>query len=502
MFEGLADLGWLPVVLLVVSLVVALGFEFVNGFHDTANAVATVIYTNSLPANRAVLISGVCNFLGVFVGGIAVAMAIVHLLPVELLVSSGTGAGLAMVMALLISAILWNLGTWYLGLPASSSHTLIGAILGVGLANSLLPGHAFGSGVNWDKAEHVGASLLVSPIFGALVAGVLLIGMRRVIKDERLYQPPAEGEPPPGWIRWLLIGTCSGVSFAHGSNDGQKGVGLIMLILVGVLPGGFALNLGASRQQIQHTVAAARALEGRVLEASIAGVDTAALAAVDAERIQHGGEEHPEGVPPHAREPKTAQAAGLMALYHLERIRSNLEGKDQVSALEPGGRWEVRESELRFEQAWNALQAQGAVTLGEAEHAAVQADMAKLRGLTDYAPTFVLVLVALALGIGTTVGWKRIVETVGEKIGSTHLTYAQGASAELVAMSTVGVAAFAGLPVSTTHVLSSGVAGTMVASKSGVQSSTIKKIAAAWVLTLPVVMLLAGGLYLLFRQFV
>lgn len=500
MFEGLLDLGWFPLIVLAVALLIALGFEFVNGFHDTANAVATVIYTNSLPATKAVVLSGLCNFAGVFVGGIAVAMAIIHLLPVELLVAGGTGASLAMVMALLVAAIIWNLGTWFFGLPASSSHTLIGAILGVGLADSLLPGRAFGSGVNWGKAEHVGASLLVSPIFGAVLAGLLLLLARKVFTDPKLYEPPAENEPPPGWIRWLLIGTCSGVSFAHGSNDGQKGIGLIMLILIGILPANFALDLSAPPEHLRDTVAAIESFEGRVLAAQIAGVDTRALAAIDPS--QPPSDEHPEGTPAHARDPKTPQVAGLSALFHLERMKRPLAGKSSVDAIPREERWSVRESQLRFEQAWKGLLALKAIQPSEAEEAAIKADFGKLRLLTDYSPTFVLVLVALALGIGTMVGWERIVVTVGEKIGATHLTYAQGACAELVAMSTIGAAAFAGLPVSTTHVLSSGVAGTMIANKSGVQGKTVRNIALAWILTLPVAMVLAGGLYLLFRLFV
>ncbi|MCA8922575.1 MAG: inorganic phosphate transporter [Planctomycetes bacterium] len=498
MFEGLLDLGWLPLVILGLSLLVALGFEFVNGFHDTANAVATVIYTNSLPPNRAVLLSGICNFCGVFVGGIAVAMAIIHLLPVELLVSGGTGAGLAMVMALLVAAILWNLGTWYLGLPASSSHTLIGAILGVGLANSLLPGHVFGSGVNWGKAEHVGLSLLVSPLFGCALAGLLLLGARRVFRDPALYEAPLEDTPPPTWIRGTLIATCCGVSFAHGSNDGQKGIGLIMLILIGVLPANFALNLAAAPETIRATVAASEAFEARILGAGIADVSTADLVTIDRELLPTGGEAHPEGVPAHAKVPKTAAGAARMALFHLERMRLLLDGVERVPDLPRGERWSVRESGLRFEQAYKALLAQGALKEGPE----AQQDLQALRALTEYAPTFVLVLVALALGVGTMIGWKRIVVTVGEKIGESHLTYAQGACAEIVAMSTVGAAAFAGLPVSTTHVLSSGIAGTMLANKSGLQSGTVKKIAMAWVLTLPAAMLMSGLLYLLFRLFV
>ena len=215
------------VVLLVAVIAIALGFEFVNGFHDTANAVATVIYTRTLRPWYAVIWSGFCNFCGVYLGGIAVAMSIIKLLPVELLASSGSGAGLAMVLALLIAAIAWNLGTWYFGLPASSSHTLIGAIVGVGLANSLGAGHVFGSGINWHKVQEVGLSLVVSPIFGMALAGLLLVALKKVLVSKVLHEPADPEKVPPWWVRVVLVGTCSGVSFAHGSNDGQKGVGLV-----------------------------------------------------------------------------------------------------------------------------------------------------------------------------------------------------------------------------------------------------------------------------------
>ncbi|MGE0709379.1 MAG: inorganic phosphate transporter [Planctomycetota bacterium] len=502
MFDGVLDLGWFPLLVLVVSLLVALGFEFVNGFHDTANAVATVIYTNSMAPTRAVVLSALCNFLGVFAGGIAVAMAILHLLPVELLVAGGTGAGLAMVMALLISAILWNLGTWYVGLPASSSHTLIGAILGVGIAHSLLPGNVFGGGVNWGKAESVGLSLLISPLFGALVAGLLFLLVRALVRDPRLYAPPQPNAPPPRWIQWLLIGTCSGVSFSHGSNDGQKGIGLIMLILVGVLPANFALDRSASAETIEHTVAASEAFERRVLAAGIAGVTTADLAASDRKAVGEGGADQDQLTAVYNRTPKTARDAGLMALHHLDALQAALKDKQRVTQIPREKRWAVRESQLRFEQAWKALRNLEAIQPSPEEQAAIAKDLDALRGLTDYAPVLVIIAVALALGVGTTVGWKRIVVTVGEKIGATHLTYAQGACAELVAMSTIAVASLAGLPVSTTHVLSSGVAGTMVANESGLQGKTVRNIVLAWVLTLPVVMVLSGALYLLFHGLV
>src|SRR5215472_6732806 len=230
-------------IFLLLALGMALSFEFVNGFHDTANAVATVIYTHSLKPTVAVIWSGCWNLIGVLTSSGAVAFGVLALLPVELVLNVGSGAGFAMVFALLISAIVWNLGTWYLGLPASSSHTLVGSIMGVGLANSWLSGaHEFGEGVNWAKASEVGMSLLVSPIVGFSCAALLLLLCKALIKRPDLYGAPDKDKAPPLWIRGLLVLTCTGVSFAHGSNDGQKGMGLIMLILIGAVPTAYALN--------------------------------------------------------------------------------------------------------------------------------------------------------------------------------------------------------------------------------------------------------------------
>src|SRR6202167_751528 len=245
-------------VLLGVALMIALGFEFVNGFHDTANAVATVIYTHSLPAYFAVVWSGFFNFLGVLTSTGAVAFGIISLLPVELILQVGSGAGFAMVFALLIAAIIWNLGTWYLGLPASSSHTMVGSIIGVGSANQLMNPRQGTSGVDWDQAAKIGESLLISPLIGFGVAALLLLFAKAVIKDKRLYEAPVGTEPPPFWIRGLLILTCTGVSFSHGSNDGQKGMGLIMLILVGAVPTAYALNHAVATSQTADILASSQ----------------------------------------------------------------------------------------------------------------------------------------------------------------------------------------------------------------------------------------------------
>src|ERR1700734_2680248 len=232
----------LPFVLLGIALLVALGFEFVNGFHDTANAVATVIYTHSLEPHIAVVWSGFWNFLGVLTSSGLVAFGIISLLPVELILQVGSKAGFAMVFALLVAAIIWNLGTWYFGLPASSSHTLIGSIIGVGIANQLLSPKTGTSGVDWGQAANIGKSLLLSPLVGFTMAALLLLLSKDFLKNKKLYEAPEGTEPPPFWIRALLVLTCTGVSFAHGSNDGQKGMGLIMLILVGTVPTAYALN--------------------------------------------------------------------------------------------------------------------------------------------------------------------------------------------------------------------------------------------------------------------
>lgn len=450
--------------LLVVCLFVALGFEFVNGFHDTANAVATVIYTNSLPAKPAVLLSGTLNFLGVWFGGIAVAMGIVKLLPVELLVAEGQSAGLAMVLALLLAAIAWNLGTWYFGLPASSSHTLIGSILGVGLANSWLVGR-FGEGVNWHKAQDIGLALLLSPLVGFGVAASLLLILKGIVSDPRLFDSHRAGTAPPTWVRALLVFTCGGVSFAHGSNDGQKGVGILMLVLIGIVPTGYAINLDADSAQIASTLAASSAIE-------------------------HTLELHTDS---HAAEASTAVKGQLDKLHQL------LEGHTTPEEIPAEHRFEVRQSILLADKGLTKMMEHGELALSEAEEEALAAQRTDLRQMTEYAPTWVMLAIALALGVGTTVGWQRIVITVGEKIGKTHLTYAQGACAELVAMSTIWLSSIFGLPVSTTHVLSSGIAGTMVAQRSGLQMTTVRNVALAWVFTLPATILLSSALYLLFR---
>jgi PiT family inorganic phosphate transporter len=473
-------------ILLGTALLIALGFEFVNGFHDTANAVATVIYTHSLEPHIAVMWSGMWNLIGVLLSSGAVAFSVVSLLPVELILKVGSGAGFAMVFALLIAAILWNLGTWWFGLPASSSHTLIGSIIGVGLANQWMHSGTGGTtGVDWSQVGNVFRSLLISPVVGFVFAALLLLVIKGVIKDPRLYEAPKGDAPPPFWIRGLLVLTCTGVSFAHGSNDGQKGMGLIMLILIGTVPTAYALNHAVGFNQVQDFVAVSE----QAAKVMSAKVDSNAV--IDDPRA-----DLTEYLQTKKQTPTTILAERQMIL----EIEHEVAHYKTLKGVPANQQSNVR-NDMYIASEVLRLMGKAKTPAFTADEAAVMANYKKKLDLsTKFIPTWVKVAVAIALGLGTMIGWKRIVVTVGEKIGKTHLTYAQGASAELVAMCTILAADNFGLPVSTTHVLSSGVAGTMLANKSGLQWSTIRSIAMAWVFTLPVAALMSAGLFWVFVQ--
>ncbi|MFM0053242.1 inorganic phosphate transporter [Caballeronia grimmiae] len=473
-----------PYILLGVALLIALGFEFVNGFHDTANAVATVIYTHSLTPNLAVVWSGAWNFIGVLVSSGAVAFGILQLLPVELIIGVGSSQGFAMVFALLIAAIIWNLGTWALGLPSSSSHTLIGSVIGVGLMNQMLHGTNGTSGVDWSQAVSVGKSLLFSPIIGFVLAGFLLYVLKLVVRVPALYKEPKPNTPPPFWIRCLLILTCTGVSFAHGSNDGQKGMGLIMLILIGTVPTAYALNKAVTSGETQTFLAVSHSAS-EALQRYAGDASPGADARARVERFVQTKTLAPDSV------------ASLKAL--IDSIDSQIRPSETIAALPQGNVRNVRNEMYIASEALRLMGKQNAPAFAPNDRAVLDNYKHQLDHATKFIPTWVKVAVAVALGLGTMVGWKRIVVTVGERIGRTHLTYGQGASAELVAMVTIGAADAYGLPVSTTHVLSSGVAGAMAANGSGLQWRTVRSLALAWVLTLPVSIALAGLLFWIFR---
>ena len=449
-WDAIGQLSFEQQVFFVFALLIAFGFEFINGFHDTASAVTTVIYTGTLRPNPAVLYSGICNFFGVLLGGTAVAFSIVNLLPVDLLIDSASTRAIVMVVSLLLAGVIWNLSTWWYGLPVSSSHTLIGSILGVGLANSLIT-RGDASGVSWSKAAEVGLSLLISPLIGFAAAAALLLVIKRYLREPNLYHPPGEGDSPPHWVRGVLLATCGGVSFAHGSNDGQKGMGLILLALIGFLPTYYALDLhhaDVARDVYQSAIAIRAELER-----------------------------------------EKALTPSLRA--DLDAIAMELEGKSTFFAVSPKSRWRVRSMIFRFRQNLNRA------NLSPAALQSIAPYREAFSRSIEYVPFWVIIGVAAALGAGTTIGYKRIVVTVAEKIGKTHLTYAQGAAAEVIAAVTIGLADVAHMPVSTTHVLSSGVAGTMWANRSGIQGATVKKIGLAWILTLPAAILLSASLFTL-----
>lgn len=455
-------------VFLIICIVLACFFEFINGFHDTANAVATVIYTNSMKPTVAVIYSGLLNFTGVMFGGIAVAMGIVNLLPIDVLVDANPYHGIAMIMALLLSAIIWNFGTWYFGIPSSSSHTIIGSILGIGLSFYFLPGDYGLSAVNWDKAKDTGLALLLSPLIGFSVAIIVMFLFKRIIKNETIYKEPIPGKKPPIWIRMMLWVTCGLVSFFHGQNDGQKGVGLLMMILIAVLPGQFSLDTSIN---LQGSSANVRQIENLMVKA-----DTSVLSAK--EKKMHAD-----------------------ILNFSKDFETKVAGKFSASEIPLAERFHLRKDLIKITKHSEKIIAGGNLSLSLNEIKKLKTEIKATKKLFEYAPNWVVIMISVCLGLGTMVGWKRIVKTVGEKIGKQHMSYAQGASAEIVASLGIGLASWKGVPVSTTHMLSSGIAGSMVAKKGlkNLQKGTIKTIALTWLLTLPVTIILSGSLFLLFR---
>ncbi|OWS75975.1 anion permease [Pantoea sp. VS1] len=478
--------------LLVLALLFVLFYEAINGFHDTANAVATVIYTRAMRAQLAVVMAGVFNFLGVLLGGLSVAYAIVHMLPTDLLLNVGSAHGLAMVFSMLLAAIIWNLGTWYLGLPASSSHTLIGAIIGIGLTNALMTGTSVVDALNLPKVINIFLSLILSPIVGLIIAGGLIFLLRRywssTKKRARIHMTPADREKidgkkkPPFWTRIALIVSAIGVSYSHGANDGQKGIGLIMLVLIGVAPAGFVVNMNASGYDITRTRDAVNHLEQYYQQhgQSLTHIVQMAPPAVPTPEESLGG-------------PQEFHCDSSRALDAINRAQGLLGNLQSYSDLTPDQRGQMRRLLLCISDTEDK-----AAKLPETS-ADDKRFLNKLKGdllgTIEYAPVWIIVAVALALGIGTMIGWRRVATTIGEKIGKKGMTYAQGMSAQVTAAVSIGIASYTGMPVSTTHILSSSVAGTMLVDGGGLQSRTIKNIAMAWVFTLPVCILLSGSLY-------
>lgn len=455
-------------ILLIFSIFAALTFEFINGFHDTANAVATVIYTKTLKPRTAVIWSGIWNFLGVYLGGLAVAMGIMNLLPLEILVDQNIYHTMAMIFALILTAVFWNLGTWYLGIPCSSSHTLLGSIFGVGIAFMFInvDGHV---ALNWKKVIDAGLSLFISPLVGFGLAMFLMFLFRRLVKRKKFFDEPEKDKKPPFWIRGILVLTCTSVSYSHGSNDGQKGVGLIMIILISLAPAFFALDSSKSVSNMYGNVQAIESYSNKIHTEVLSNENQKRIAEIKTE---------------------------------VTSIRTEIEKSEVRDEIKPESRFEVRKDIVLITKSYESIlkshKDYKILGLTENEYKGLNNNLKELKAFTEFAPWWVILMVSVSLGLGTMIGWKRIVVTIGEKIGKSHLSYAQGASAEMVAASTIGMSTLLGLPVSTTHVLSSGVAGSMV-SEGGLknlQYKTVKNILIAWVVTIPVTVVLSCGIFL------
>lgn len=486
----------LSIAMLALCGVLVCVFEFVNGFHDTANAVATVIYTRSLRPAMAVVLSGIMNFFGVLAGGLSVAYALVELLPPDALSPPDGAPAVPMLLALFGTALAWNLFTWRAGIPNSSSHCVIGAIVGVAIADSFLHGRHLGDGVDWQQVTKVLEALAFSPVLGLFGAGLLYGLMRAVVKDPALYQPPPKGDAPPrGWVRWLLVGTCSAVSFSHGSNDGQKSIGLIMLTVVGLWPALYALNPQQAHRlplPVEHAIQMQQILD----QYDHDGLRADALAAAARLRAQSEAAAGQRMDAP-APLPNGADQTGKNAPADSQTEVIGTQGAAQQQAV-LGGAPDVSPVVQRGD-VFQVMAGLKKVTHQAAVPASVKATakalQTELKPVVEFAPWWVRLLSAACLSLGTMIGYQRIVRTLGEKIGRTHLTPAQGASAELVGAGLILTAGYTGLPVSTTHIVTAGIAGSMLGSGSGVQRGMVGRIVLAWLATLPVTIILAALLF-------
>ncbi|MGF6768066.1 PiT family inorganic phosphate transporter [Paraburkholderia sp. GAS199] len=452
------------VVMLVVCLVMVLAFEATNGFHDSSNAVATVIYTQSLKPVPAVVWSGLLNFIGVLVGGIAVAYALVEILPPDVLTPPDGSPAVPMLVSIFAAALFWNVLTWAFGIPNSSSHCIIGALIGVAAADAILKSRSLTDGVDWKQIITVLEGLAVSPVLGFLLAGGLYGLLRLIVRKGHLFEPPKEGQPPVWWLRALLILTCTSVSFSHGTNDGQKSIGLIMLTVIGLLPATYALNpkeVGQLTELSQHATQAIPLIQKYGDDVKSQGL----RAAVELQQAQ-----------PELQKQSSELQSGTTPLAVERATRARLRGDiyDVVAQMKHVG--EVKEASPQEKK--------------------LAGDLLKQMSLpVEYAPFWVRMLSALCLGIGTMVGYRRVVRTLGERLGKQHMTPGQGASAELVGSLLIGTAGFTGLPVSTTHIITSGIAGTMVTGGQGVQGGMLVRIVVTWLVTLPVTIGLSAGLF-------
>lgn len=466
MLAHFAPSSALIVAMLVVCLVMVLAFEASNGFHDSSNAVATVIYTHSLRPVQAVIWSSVMNLIGVLVGGISVAYALVEILPPDVLTPPDGSPAVPMLASIFASALFWNVLTWAFAIPNSSSHCIIGSLIGVAAADALIKSRTLAQGVDWRQISTVLKGLAFSPVLGFFIAGGLYFALRLIVRRGHLLEPPAQGQQPVWWLRGLLVLTCTSVSFSHGTNDGQKSIGLIMLTIIGLLPASYALNPDAAGQL-----------------AALSSYATQAEPLIAA----YGDDVKAQGI--------AAAQALIGAQAQLERQVNELRTHQRVVEGERATRSQLRGYVYDVVSQMKYVSERKDVPAAQRQQASKL--LKSMSTPVEYAPWWVRLLSAVCLGGGTMVGYRRVVRTLGERLGRQHMTPGQGASAELVGSALIGTAGFTGLPVSTTHIITSGIAGTMAASGQGVQSGMIIRIVMTWIVTLPVTMGLSGALFYL-----
>lgn len=493
MLHLFSGLDFLTSILLIISLLFVLIYEFINGFHDTANAVATVIYTRAIKSSVAVIIAGIFNFIGVVLGGLSVAYAIIHLLPSNLLLNIDSIHGISIIFAILLAAIFWNLGTWYLGIPSSSSHTLIGSIIGIAITNSLITKSSINDALNINKMFSIFTSLVFSPILGFFASGLLILCFRYFFQKKYscIHMTPLKQEKirnkkkPPLWIRIILIISSIGVSYSHGANDGQKGIGLIMLVLIAITPIGFIVNMNASKADIQNTRQSIKFLEkyyydhNQELKNIIQMVPFSIFDKISVNKISFCNKKN--------------------AIYAIKKSQILLHSLDNYNKLNVNQRIQIRRLLVCIGSIVDKIIKSPNIDIKDKKN--LYALKNNLLSTIEYAPMWIIIIIAISLSLGTMIGWKRISTTIIEKIGKKDITYAQGISAQLTAGISICIASYIGMPVSTPHILSSSIAGAILIDGQKIQKKTIKNIILTWIFTIPISGLLSSFFYCVINMF-
>jgi phosphate/sulfate permease len=468
-----SDVTNVTFITLIITFLMIIFQEAVNGFHDVANAIATVIYSRAMTPRNSVFLAAICNFIGVVIGGTAVAFSMVYLLPTNMVAGINTAGEVSLFMAMIFTAVAWNFGTWWLGIPNSTTHAYIGSIIGISMADAFLMGQPVAEQINWDQGEKVLIALIVSPIIGFLLGMMMLKVISILAKDKGLYEPSADDHRPSLRIRAILIGGAAGVSLLHGSNDGQKSIGLMMVALFGLFPASYGLDPDRlDAESYRHLVSVVQSVE-TVRE--------------DTEHLTNGSVDNAESQ-------DTPAINQLLTQLTLRQEGVSLTVDDAVKT-----RKEILEVHRQVAKQLKSTDARAKLSPEQVQ--VLEVAHKELASFIEHVPLWVMVLSAMALGGGTLVGYKKIVTTLGEKVGSSKMNPAQGTAAQASAVASIALADWGGLPVSTTHVLSSAVIGTVVGTKDQtVNQKTIASIALTWVTTLPGTLLLSFAMGIVFHR--